>query len=150
MYAYTITHTGKVWLIDDSQEGVVIPPWCYNKEGYHVVEELPQDIKDLLEQEERAKEIEKLKDEFNEGIIKYLNSTCLEYGFTGDSQTQPFRAVANYVGFDNEYREIAEKLGAWIASVFKVAEAIEADVLAGNREMPTLDEVLAELPVFQE
>jgi gamma-glutamyl:cysteine ligase YbdK (ATP-grasp superfamily) len=95
------------------------------------------------------KEIEAKRKEFNTAIYKYLNDTCSAYKF-GDSKTEPFRAISNYTGYNNEYREIAEKLGAWIAEVFKVAEQIELDVANGDREMPTVEEVLAELPVYGE
>ena len=95
------------------------------------------------------KEIEAKRKEFNTAIYKYLNDTCSAYKF-GDSKTEPFRAISNYTGYNNEYREIAEKLGAWIAEVFKVAEQIELDVANGDREMPTVEEVLEELPAFSE
>jgi len=100
-----------------------------------------------------AQEIEAKRKEFNTAIYKYLNDTCSAYKF-GDSKTEPFRAISNYTGYDNEYREIAEKLGAWVAEVFKAAEQIEEDVANGDREMPTVEEVLEELleelPTFEE
>jgi len=57
-------------------------------------------------------------------------------------------AIGKYVGYENAFRTEAEKLGAWASSCWKVAGVIEADVQAGNRAMPTVDEVLAELPVY--
>jgi len=71
-----------------------------------------------------------------------------------DTQAQSLRydninAIGKYVGYDNDFRTEAEKLGAWASSCWKAAGQIEADVKAGNRDMPTVDEVLAELPVFE-
>jgi len=70
-----------------------------------------------------------------------------------DTKAQSLRydninAIGKYVGYENDFRAEAEKLGAWASSCWKVAGVIEADVSAGNRVMPTVDEVLAELPVF--
>jgi len=61
MIAYTITSKNKVWMLDDSVEGVDIPQWCYTKEGYHIVEELPQDVLDLINES-------KTKDESKQAI----------------------------------------------------------------------------------
>ena len=85
---------------------------------------------------------------FNDAILEYLDAQCNALGFTGDDKTRPYRAVANYVGYDNVFREEAEKLGSWIALTFQTAEQIEADVENGNRDMPTVDEVLVELPAY--
>ncbi|WP_294962611.1 hypothetical protein [Sulfurimonas sp.] len=70
-----------------------------------------------------------------------------------DSKAQTLRydninAIGKYVGYENDFRAEAEKLGAWASSCWKVAGVIEADVKAGDRDMPTVDKVLAELPVF--
>ncbi len=71
-----------------------------------------------------------------------------------DTQAQSLRydninAIGKYVGYENDFQAEAEALGAWASSCWKVAGEIEADVKAGNRDMPTVDEVLAELPVFE-
>ena len=88
--------------------------------------------------------------ELEQAIFNYLNNQCKVLGFTGDDTTKPFRAIANYVGYDNEFRTDAEKLGNWISKVFKVTEAIEADVKDGSREIPTVSEFLDELPTYED
>ena len=50
MIAYTITSTNKVWMIDEAS-GDTIPQWCYNKEGYFVVDKLPNDVQALVDGE---------------------------------------------------------------------------------------------------
>ena len=85
---------------------------------------------------------------FNDAVLTRLDTQCKALGFTGDNSTRPYRSVANYVGFDNVFRVDAEKLGSWIALTFQTTEQIEADVLSGTRPMPTVDEVLLELPKY--
>lgn len=70
-----------------------------------------------------------------------------------DAQAQSLRydnmnAIGKYVGYTNDFRTEAEALGAWASSCWSVAGQIEADVQAGNRLLPTVDEVLAELPTY--
>ena len=89
------------------------------------------------------------KENINKELLNYLDSKALELGFTGDDKTRPYRAIANYVGFDNPFRESAEKLGVWFATVFQKVEEIESDVELNNREFPTFEEILNELPKFE-
>jgi len=89
-------------------------------------------------------------DYLNEKITKSLNNAIQKHL---DTQAQSLRyddinAIGKYVGYDNDFRTEAEKLGAWASSCWKVAGEIEADVKAGNRDMPTVDEVLNELPKY--
>lgn len=70
-----------------------------------------------------------------------------------DTQAKSLRydninAIGKYVGYANDFQAEAEALGAWASSCWLVAGQIEADVQAGVRTMPTVDEVLAELPVY--
>lgn len=70
-----------------------------------------------------------------------------------DTKAQSLRydninAIGKYVGYINDFQAEAEALGAWASSCWKVAGQIEADVQSGVRAMPTVDEVLAELPVY--
>jgi len=91
----------------------------------------------------------------NQDIAKQQISTNINNAIQThlDTQAQSLRydninAIGKYVGYDNDFRTEAEALGAWVSSCWKVAGEIEADVKAGNREMPTVDEVLNELPKY--
>jgi len=71
-----------------------------------------------------------------------------------DTKAQSLRydninAIGKYVGYENDFQAEAEALGVWASSCWKVAGEIEADVKAGNRDMPTVDEVLTELPTYE-
>ena len=53
-----------------------------------------------------------------------------------------------YTGFDNEFRAHAEALLAWNAQCWVVCHSIIDAVFAGEREQPTKEELIAELPAF--
>jgi hypothetical protein len=70
-----------------------------------------------------------------------------------DTKAQKLRydninAIGKYVGYINDFQAESEALGAWASACWKVAGFIEADVQSGVRVMPTVHEVLAELPVY--
>jgi len=54
MIAYTITSANKVWMIDEA-DGKEIPQWCYNKEGYFVVDTLPDEVQSILDEQNIGK-----------------------------------------------------------------------------------------------
>jgi len=78
----------------------------------------------------------------NSGIQAHLNTQAqlLRY--------DDINSIGKYVGYDNEFRVESEKLGAWAGSCWKVAEQIETDVINEVREIPTLEEVILELPTY--
>ena len=86
--------------------------------------------------------------ELENALQNSLDSKAKELGFVGDDTTRPYRAISNYLGYENDYRADAEKLGAWFAQCFKTAETLKTEVLAGARALPTVEELLAEMPVW--
>jgi len=97
-----------------------------------------------------ALSIERNRDAYESAIYDWLDSKCTEMGFVGESTTRPFRIVGNYQGFNNAFREDSERLGKWISVVFEEKEAMEKQILMGEREMPTIEEVLEELSSYEE
>lgn len=79
----------------------------------------------------------------NNAIQSYLDTKAKSFRYDN------INAIGKYVGYENDFRTEAEKLGAWASSCWKVAGVIEAAVKAGDRDMPTIDEVIAELPVYE-
>ena len=70
-----------------------------------------------------------------------------------DTKAQEFRydnmmSARSYTGYTNAFQAEAQALATWASECWVVAGEIEADVQAGVRDMPTVDEVLAELPVY--
>ena len=70
-----------------------------------------------------------------------------------DTKAQEFRydnmmSARSYAGYANPFQTEAQALATWCADCWAKAGQIENDVEAGNRPMPTVDEVLSELPVY--
>lgn len=70
-----------------------------------------------------------------------------------DSKAQEFRydnmmSARSYTGYTNPFQVEAQALSVWASECWVVAGQIEADVLSGARPMPTVDEVLSELPIY--
>jgi len=57
-------------------------------------------------------------------------------------------SARSYAGYENPYQTEANKLAVWSSDCWKKAEEIERDVELGDRPMPTVEEVISELPVF--
>jgi hypothetical protein len=70
-----------------------------------------------------------------------------------DNKAQEFRydnimSARSYAGYDNPFQVEAQSLAVWASNCWVKAGEVEADVLAGARDMPTPEEAIAELPVF--
>jgi len=75
-------------------------------------------------------------------IEKMLDEKAQEYRY--DNMT----SARSYAGYKNPFQQEAQSLAVWAANCWLKAGEIEADVKAGNREMPTVEEVLSEMPLF--
>jgi len=99
----------------------------------------PQELLDALLQQELAKRPQ----EITNAISKHL-----------DEQAQALRydnmmSARSYAGYANPFQDEATKLAQWASDCWVKAGQIEADVKAGNIPMPTVDEAIAMLPVYQ-
>ena len=56
-------------------------------------------------------------------------------------------SIAKYMGYVNDFQAECESLGAWTASVWSYCYAQLALVQAGTIDMPTPDELVADLPL---
>lgn len=57
-------------------------------------------------------------------------------------------SVRSYCGWDSPFRAECENIAYWAAQCWVVAGQIEQDVINGIRTMPTVDQLLSELPVY--
>ena len=80
--------------------------------------------------------------QINQAIQTLLDTTAKSLKY--DS----IQAIGKYVGYVNAFQVEAEALGKWASAVWVVAEKIEADVQSGVRTMPTVAEVMLELPKY--
>jgi hypothetical protein len=106
-------------------------------------EQVKQDIIDeaLVKQNEYF--VEDSRDAMNKAIQQHLDNKAKELRYDNMMSTR------SYTGYENPYQDEAQKLAVWCSDCWAKAGEIEADVLAGNREMPTVDELIAELPVYE-
>ena len=93
-----------------------------------------------------SKQSERYKQEVQSAISRAIQEHL-------DTKVQEFRydnmmSARSYAGYSNPFQSEAQALALWCADCWAKAGEIEADVEAGNRELPTVDEVIAELPVY--
>ena len=55
-------------------------------------------------------------------------------------------SACSYAGYDNPFRAEGESYGVWRANCWQVGYRILAEAAAETRPMPTVEEVLAEMP----
>ena len=145
MIAYTITSSNKVWMIDDTKDGMEIPPWCHNKDGYYVVEELPQDVLDLVNYTRELEAMDKQKRDIDSAIENHLDDTASLWGYKNIDR------VISYINSTNEeWQSEAVKFQSWRDAVWAYVLAEMIRVENGEREIPTADEVIIELPKLED
>ena len=83
--------------------------------------------------------------EIEQAIQTHINQTVksLGMGFTDDASL-----IGKYAGYDNVFRSIAEAVGKWVAGIWYLAGQDKAAIIAGQKDVPTLDEALAQIPPF--
>jgi len=84
-----------------------------------------------------------LKKRIDNAIQNLLDTTAQKY------QYDNMMSARSYAGYDNQFQAEAQTLAVWASNCWVKIGEIEADVEAGNRAMPTADEVLAEMPEFE-
>ena len=100
----------------------------------------PKKAKRLLTQIEMIEKAELMR----KAIEKHLDIKAQSFGF------DDIKSARTYTGFNNPFKHIALKLAKWSANVWLTAEQIKQDVANGKRNMPTVEELLNELPKFSD
>jgi len=98
----------------------------------------PQELIDDLANEE----LDNRPQEINNAIQNHLDTKAQEFRYDN------MMSARSYAGYTNPFQTEAQALATWCADCWATAGTIQADVEAGTRPMPTVDEVLAELPVY--
>ena len=75
-----------------------------------------------------------------EGIESHINETVRAKGYNSQD------SIAKYLVSGNPFESECRAISLWIGNVWVYAHQVQADVLAGTREMPSLEELIAELP----
>lgn len=58
------------------------------------------------------------------------------------------KSVRSYAGYVNSYQTEATHIASWCSSVWSYVGQVEAQVLAQTRTLPTIEELLLELPKY--
>ena len=83
-----------------------------------------------------------LKSTIESSIQNLLDSTAQSNGY--DS----ILSATSYAGYPNDFREEGTSFGKWRGLVWKYVYQVQIDVEQGVRVMPSLDELLTELPQY--
>lgn len=99
----------------------------------------------LLEQQRLYDEevLKNAQNDFNNATQSHLDTKAKEFRYDN------MMSARSYAGYTNQFQVEAQKLAVWASDCWVKAGEIEAEVQAGNRDMPTIDEVLAELPIYE-
>jgi acetolactate synthase small subunit len=91
--------------------------------------------------------IKKKVNTFTSTIDNYIQSKINDYNNDNGVMFANINSIMKYT-IDNTYTHFAFCMAIvqWNIDVWETARAIQADVLAGNRDEPTTEELLSELP----
>ncbi len=130
-YFYKINSNGVVSI----GSGTIIPKnfveYVKNKE--------PKELIDALSKQELLKR----PSEINDAIQNHLDTKAQKFRYDN------MMSARSYTGYTNAFQAEAQALATWASECWVAAGQIEADVQSGVRVMPTVDEVIAELPAYQ-
>ena len=79
-----------------------------------------------------------------QAVQAHINAKCVELGYDSEN------SIAKYLVEGNAFYTECKTISLWISDVWVYTYQVQADVVAGLREIPTNEELLAELPVFIE
>ena len=82
------------------------------------------------------------KEEINTAIQNLLDTTAQKYRYDN------IMSARSYAGYTNPFQAEAQKLAVWASNCWVKAGQIEADVQNGVIPMPTVAEVLAQMPIY--
>ena len=93
--------------------------------------------------------IESSRKDMVKEVDKYVQSTIDRYNKANGTMFEKVHNCAAYAGVDGyTHQQFCKDILAHNANVWETARNIEADVVAGNRDMPTTDELINELPDY--
>ena len=86
--------------------------------------------------------IENQKKQAEQAIQSHINSVVTSRGYDNEN------SIAKYLVDGNPFYAECKAISLWIGNVWVYAHQVQADVMAGTRTMPTIEELIAELPAL--
>ena len=83
---------------------------------------------------------EEIQAEYTQAIQVHLDAKAVEKGYDN------IVSACSYAGYPNPFQAEGVVYGTWRANVWTKGYEILAQVQAGERPLPTIEELLAELP----
>lgn len=105
-------------------------------------EDTEENTKAEQEAEYLAKKMQDLAKAMENAIENHINITVKAKGYNSQD------SIAKYLVAGNPFYAECTAISLWIGSVWVYSHQVQADVLAGTREMPTIEALIAELPVL--
>lgn len=97
---------------------------------------------------EKAIEITRLR--LESAVQEYMDAKAASYGY-GDERLPPLLSAISYAEEPAvpKFQAEGQKFRAWRSLVWAACYSILGDVVAGQRQVPTVEELIAELPVLE-
>ena len=102
-----------------------------------VVNKTEEEINEYL-----AKKVQDIAEKMEQGIENHINETVKSRGYNSQD------SIAKYLVSGNPFYDECTAISLWIGSVWVYSHQVQADVMAGTRTMPTIEELIAELPAL--
>lgn len=133
MFLYTITEQNKVWLMEGESESD-FPLWAKEKSDYFLVEELPADVVNIL----NNLELQAYKNEMITAVQNALDTQAKKLGYDN------VNSIGKYLRPSSIFYEECVNLGDWCDACWQEVFAIENEGV-----MLTKEEVLQRLPNYE-
>ncbi|WP_316348469.1 hypothetical protein [Desulfuromonas acetoxidans] len=87
---------------------------------------------------------------FEAAISSHIQSIVDDYNRSNGVIFSDVHSCKNYADVEGySHQEFCSAVWLWNVAVWEASRQILADVLSGDRSEPTVDELIAELPVFE-
>lgn len=96
-------------------------------------------VKDIPQEEI----MDRKKNEAERAVQAHINDKCKKLGYDNEN------SIAKYLVDGNPFYDECKSISLWIGSVWTYTHQVQADVLAGVREVPTINNLIAELPTLE-
>ena len=112
--------------------------------------EQPVELDPVLPDEALTRQIanaSRLTVHYENFVQEYLNNTAAAYGY-GSARTEPITMACSYAGDSNTYQAESQAFTRWRGAVWDACYAMLNDVITGARDVPTVEQVLLEMPDY--
>jgi len=111
------------------------------------IRDMFQDTEDKTKAEQEAEymsaKILQVVKGIEQAVQSSINTKCVELGYDNEN------SIAKYLVVGNPFYDECRSISLWIGAVWVYVNQVKNDVEGGTRSMPTVEELLAELPAYE-